>query len=136
MKLLYRAVCFCTDRYESCEKLVFFDIDAASHQSPAEHLRKLLTAVWGVPASAIDYYNLSSETDLHRQSITSDDNGVPPAYHGPVFERQLFEIGCSLQGPIYPSLNDWPLMLVSPRNHRRLVSAFMDCHPALEAAHG
>ncbi|GAB7261533.1 hypothetical protein DZJ_23320 [Dickeya ananatis] len=27
MRTLYRAICFCTDRAESCEKLVFFEVE-------------------------------------------------------------------------------------------------------------
>lgn len=133
MRTLYRAICFCTDRAESCEKLVFFEVEPSD--SPVKKLVTLMMEVWGVTASAIGYYNLSTEDELHQQSISRNENSAL-TYNTVEYERQLLEIGYSPNGErIYPALSDWPIMLVSPRTHDRLVKALLSLEKR-EAVYG
>ena len=124
MEKIYRAFCFCTtDTYQSLdERMVFFEAQS-DEQAPGK-LTKLLSAVWDVPASAVDFYNLYSESELHKNAA------FPVASGTPLYKQQLFEIGWSegTKGhPIYADLSDYPIFLVSPINHLRLTNAFISC---------
>lgn len=132
MKTLHRAFCSCNHwRYQSVdEKTVFFETFHDEHAG--ERLRTLLANVWGVPESSVIIYNVYSEAELLRDSL--DDSAAGG-------ESSLFEIGWNqiCQRPRY--ITCWPLMLVSPRTHERLVNTFInlgqtDTCRMREVAHG
>src|SRR5476649_516789 len=104
MEKIYRAFCFCTtDTYPSLdERMVFFE--AQSDEQAQGKLAKLLSAVWGVPESAVDFYNLYSESELHKNAA------FPVASGTLLYKQQLFEIGCigGTKGhPMYADLSDY-----------------------------
>ncbi|RLM24718.1 hypothetical protein BIY29_08335 [Brenneria alni] len=134
MKTLHRAFCSCNHwRYQDIdEKTVFFETFHQEHAG--DRLQSLIANIWGVPESSVIIYNVFSEQELRLLSI--DDSSASG-------DERLFEIGWSgeKQQPIYVNQEDWPLMLVSPRTHERLVKAFMSlsqigCGEMKEAAHG
>ncbi|NDL64305.1 hypothetical protein [Acerihabitans arboris] len=130
MEKIYRAFCVCnTGTFQTLdERMVFFE--AHSDEEASGKLTKLLSAVWGVPESAVDFHNLYSESELHKNAA------FPVASGTPLYKQQLFEIGWSggpSGHPVYAVLSDYPLFLVSPINHLRLTKAFIGCQTLTSA---
>lgn len=128
MKTLYRAICFCTDsQYRGCdEQYVFFE--TVNDEHAGERLQAMLSEVWAVHESAVGICNISSEKQL---LIDSPDNSPGRG------DNALFENGWDNGRARHISYNDWPLMLVSPRTHERLLKTFLNLHKdsAGEVAH-
>ena len=131
MEKIYRAFCFCeTGSHQSVDEVMVF-FEATSDELAPGKLAKLLSAVWSVPASMVDFYNLYSESELHKNAVVPTASGTPP------YKKQLFEIGWSggpNGHPLYPDWSDHPLFLVSPINYRRLNDAFISCQIRPEEA--
>ncbi|PKX82753.1 hypothetical protein [Pectobacterium peruviense] len=134
MRTLYRAFCSCNHwRYKDVdEQTVFFE--TFHTEDAGERLRALLANMWCVPESSVIVYNVYSEKELRLNSM---DNSPVSG------DEKLFEAGWSSekQQPVYINQEGWPLMLVSPRTHERLVKAFMSISQIgrgemKEAAHG
>jgi|GEM_PF-1471558 hypothetical protein len=125
MDKIYRAYCCCnTGSYQAIDEFMVF-FEAQSDDEAPGKLTRLLAAIWGVPESVVDFYNLYSESELHKNAA------FPVASGTMAYKHQLFEIGWS-GGPqghplYYTDLPDYPLFLVSPLNHRRLTTAFISC---------
>ncbi|MCV9879302.1 hypothetical protein [Brenneria izbisi] len=118
MKTLYRAICFCTDsQYRGFdEKYVFFE--TVDNEQAGERLQAMLSDIWAVPESAVGVCNVYSEKNLLLDSL--DDS--PGRGDKVLFENGWDKEKKSVQ---YLPYNDWPLMLVSPRTHERLLKAFL-----------
>ncbi|MEI7279511.1 hypothetical protein WCU81_08180 [Pectobacterium atrosepticum] len=85
---------------------------------------------WGVPESSVIVYNVFPERELSLLSL--DDSSSD--------DKMLFETGWDRDAKRPCYLDDFPLMLVSPRTYKRLVKAFMSISQigcgGKEAAHG
>lgn len=132
MKSLYRAFCSCNHwRYKDVdEQTVFFETFHNEHAG--DRLRSLLANTWGVPESSVIVYNVFPEQEL---SLLSLDDSLSSG------DKMLFETGWNRDAKRPCYLDDWPLMLVSPRTQERLVKALMSlglpgCGEMKEAAHG
>lgn len=129
MKTLYRAICFCTDsQYRGFDdQYVFFE--TVNDEHAGERLQAMLSEVWAVPESAVGICNISSEKQLFLDS-PDDSPGLG--------DKTLFENGWADGCVRYISYNDWPLMLVSPRTHERLLKTFLSLHKDCvgEVVHG
>ncbi|AIA69858.1 hypothetical protein ECA0518 [Pectobacterium atrosepticum SCRI1043] len=130
MKTLHRAFCSCNHwRYKDVdEQTVFFETFHTEHAG--ERLRSLLANTWGVPESSVIVYNVFPERELSLLSL--DDSSSD--------DKMLFETGWDRDAKRPCYLDDFPLMLVSPRTYKRLVKAFMSISQigcgGKEAAHG
>ncbi|AZK61301.1 hypothetical protein ACIPR7_09015 [Pectobacterium parvum] len=131
MKSLYRAFCSCNHwRYKDVdEQTVFFE--TFHTEDAGERARSLLANTWGVPESSVIVYNVFPEEEL---SLLSLDNT------GSSSDTMLFETGWDQDAKRPCYLDDFPLMLVSPRTHERLIKAFMSISQigcgGKEAVHG
>ncbi|UVO09254.1 hypothetical protein LW347_04560 [Pectobacterium polonicum] len=128
MKTLHRAICFCSDsQYRGFdEQYVFFE--TVNDEHAGERLQAMLSEVWAVHESAVGICNISSEKQL---VLDSHDDSPGRG------DKALFENGWANGCVRYISHNDWPLMLVSPRTHDRLLKVFLSLNERnVEANHG
>jgi hypothetical protein len=113
---LFRACCHSSaarlEDHTPSDEIVF--IDAVDRDDAARRLTPLLGSLWHVPVESIGFYNLMAEYEFYADSANIRGGDL-----------RLLEVGyCGARGPLYPSPNTMPYMLVRPETIKRLKQAW------------
>lgn len=113
--MLYRAFVYTGYPTQHSEATVFFEAHDASSTGLDAALRNLVALAWRMPAVAVEYYNVFSETELRGRSDQVAERGADR-------DTCLLETGWGHDGTLYadPART---MLLVSPRWHARLLAA-------------